>query len=271
MDLPNCPKSISKLFNHIKDKNNEFPSDFDDINNPALFFISVSDGKKPATIAVGKGEEIKKVVDQLAVSNPKWIKIDVVHKLDALNNEEELIPELEGLVLSTEPLIALLPHTVNQMHLIKEDGTLNRGKIAHYIENEHHLKGERELQRFCPDSYFYNNGTEYPLYRGHRIWEEVTAQNLLDASLRGADYLERAQNEDGSFVYTYNPSTFSTIEKFVIFCDSIQSDQCKQCFAWIVLRNKIGLNSSHMTACMDKFSTRTLVGKDITAEPLCDR
>jgi hypothetical protein len=45
------------------------------------------------------------------------------------------------------------------------------------------------------------------LYRGHRLFTQPSADELLEAARQGGAYLARATDEDGKFIYQYQPIT----------------------------------------------------------------
>lgn len=235
-----------RILSQRADPHTEEPPFPRDDRTPQILFLSVSHGISHALIVFGRGLGID-VALQDALSQilphmpnntaPLWIKLDIVietaHvKSVAPGNRLDGERSLQGLVLSRDPPLALLPEELVAHTLVDSDQRLRPANIAAYLNTapetgpvsmtlaERHELARRtesgrafEIRRFRTASFFCDGSASFPLYRGHRLISdgngegEITVSRLRRAAEAGGTYLSRAVRSDGRFVYSFLPKT----------------------------------------------------------------
>ena len=199
-------------------------------NLPRIVFISVSDGKSRAKVLMGRGDGILEALNR-SISKVKeiiksgykaqQIKVDIVSETipeDSRILKKQLLWErsLFGIDFSRETGVALLPEEVVASTIIDSKQKLRKKKLYNYIGIQsdkkellkEFFKGEKSgLYRFSLISFLLKNGKVSPLYRGHKLFEELTPHQLIDAAIQGGKYLTRSVKANGKFVYLYLPKT----------------------------------------------------------------
>ncbi len=201
---------------------------------PRMIFASYSDGRSPARVVRGAGQgaraAIKRLLEQRGEAPPaRWVKVDVVRDVV---RETGLAPDrplnlprsLFGLAFEPGVGAAFLPGELVAQTLVDSSQQLRLKKIAARLDTVSQAEAlgraavsrALDVYRFATSSYF-SDGTEIvPLYRGHRRFEELTPELLLEAARRGGEYLTRAVGADGRFVYSYRPKTDEQRDKYNI-------------------------------------------------------
>jgi hypothetical protein len=205
---------------------------------PRVLLLSVSDGKRLARVFTGTGNGVTNAmaaavqsVERLATRlRPKWVKLDIVENVHTLTAVDLLRPipldrSLDGLALENGSEIALLPEELLLRRLVKGDGRVRPANLKRYfryrfagVDNPPTLgrTSNRTVYRFETSSYFADGATTVPLYRGHRMFDDVSTGDLLEAAVQGGDYLERSVDHNGFFVYNYLPKTDEVSRKYNI-------------------------------------------------------
>ena len=213
----------------------ELPATLAADQTPRMIFASFSDGQGPARVVRGAGQGAAQAIHQLLATVGKaspratWIKVDlvreVVHepKLDP-SRPFNLPRSLYGLAFDATVALALLPEELVAGTLMNNEQELrlaNIGKrpgteqaVAHL--REAFSKGTIALYRFSTASYFAEGDNVLPLYRGHRRFDRLTPELLLESARLGGDYLTRSVEADGRFVYAYRPKTDDVPDKYNI-------------------------------------------------------
>lgn len=149
------------------------------------------------------------------------LKIDSVQSIGtAMDLGEPLSIErsLQGLWLPNLELL-LLPEELEARRLVDSKGLFRSDRLAEYL-----AEGGRDLRSDAPPEALRrahwveleslaegprgSGGTATPpirLYRGNDRSPDLSPEALLDAALRGGEYLRRHQEADGSFDYAYAP------------------------------------------------------------------
>ncbi|MEM7356872.1 MAG: hypothetical protein AAF657_39020, partial [Acidobacteriota bacterium] len=192
---------------------------------PRMLFASLSDGTGPAQVLLGAGNgataAIRQILDQVGeVPATTWIKVDVVR--DIVRRAEvdpeqplDLPRSLYGLAFDGTLGLAFLPEELVAYTLVNSDHELQPPNIARqrraFDAMERLVQGlgreAIDLFRFSTSSYFAEGDELLPLYRGHRRFDQLSPELLLESALAGARYLIRATGEDGRFDYAYRPKT----------------------------------------------------------------
>ncbi|HUU22605.1 MAG TPA: hypothetical protein VM389_08720 [Phycisphaerae bacterium] len=166
---------------------------------PAMVFLSVSDGARPARVLIGAGRGLVEAVDRavarasLFAGKVRWVKLDVVTSVltfapDRTDELRKIGPTRHGLAFERSDAPVLIPEvlTADPPPL----AALPLGKQAAY--------------RFTTAGFFSDGEGDYPLFRGHRRGGAPEADALLaSAKLCGA-YLARSVDAEGRFAYAYD-------------------------------------------------------------------
>lgn len=70
--------------------------------------------------------------------------------------------------------------------------------------------------RFTTSSFFFDRDDAVRLYRGHRLFNRISREDLLSVASQGGQYLTQAVGPGGKFVYVYWPKTEQVLEKYNI-------------------------------------------------------
>ncbi len=97
---------------------------------------------------------------------------------------------------------------------------LKRTRQPSYVENFRRLKSldEVTIYSFTTDSFFYEStqGDVLNLFRGHRLFSEISKDELLLSLDMAGEYLLRCVNDKGKFIYKYEPQTDSVPKSYNI-------------------------------------------------------
>lgn len=214
----------------------EIPASLTADAEPRMIFVSVSDGEGSARVLRGAGEgaaqALRELLDQRSEelrATAKWVKVDVVrdvvHRADPDLGQPFALPRgLWGLAFERDVGLAFLPEQLVVHTLVDSDQRLrleNLGKQPGTARAVARLEGAFKagaipLYRFSTASYFLEDGALVPLYRGHRTFERLTPELLLESARRAGDYLTRVVGADGRFAYSYLPKTDREKRKYNI-------------------------------------------------------
>ncbi len=210
------------------DQSDKLPDVIGKDRQPRLVFLSASDGTSKARVVLGRGEgllaAVNDAVEQLAAMTwehaPVWFKLDVVGQTVSLP-EADLDYSLDhdrslyGLAFEEQSGLAFLPDQLMIDRLVDRSQTVDLNAMVQFLKQQGLDAGvlrelfqpvNHPLFRFSTQSYFWSQQAGLvPLYRGHRIVEDFDLHDLVDAVQRGGDYLSRAVQEDGTFIYHYDP------------------------------------------------------------------
>lgn len=186
-----------------------------------VVFVSVSDGEESAHVAMSAARGAILAADGaiagIAKSLPDasqrvWIKVDIVNRVEPLPTGATKLalgirPSLDGLELAGG--LALLPEELLGWHLV-EGSRFVEGSLYDYldarparapVQDDHEL---RPVRRFgCASFFLLDDHTPLPLYRGHRLFQRVTPDDLRAAADAAGAYLVRSVTETGRFQYSY--------------------------------------------------------------------
>ena len=206
---------------------------------PRIIFLSLSDGDAPARVVLGSGIGVSNAIER-AVSGAhilletgyqlKWVKVDIVQDIVALDNVDLDQPlgldrSLYGLAFDRQCGVAFLPEELVAYTLVDSDQIVRPDNIITYLEREpaHAEDYQRSLDsnrinlfRFTTTSFFFDSDEIVPLYRGHRLFNRSSREDLLSAARWGGQYLTQAVGPDGKFAYIYWPTTARVSEQYNI-------------------------------------------------------
>lgn len=203
---------------------------------PRIVFLSASDGRSRAAVGTGaaRGLEaaLEAAIDEVRAAlgsrEAKWLKLDLVESVgpEVRRGENGVMPvdrSLQGLAFPRqlgEALLAeeLVTHTVlsSRGELIRRNvykALLGRGAPLSRKWGDGELE-DLPLRPFTAQSFFCSGDEVVPLYRGHRLWGEVRAGDLLATTDAAGAYLLRSLDAGGRFVYSYLPKTDRAKEEY---------------------------------------------------------
>ncbi len=225
---------IIETYNAINQKRplhkEKLPSIVIEDKAPRILFLSICNGFSKALVARGSGSGLLAALDSVLTQlsalctedyRPIWIKLDMVTEstthLDAdLSKTVNFDRSLYGLAFTKAIDLSFLPEQLTTYTLITCTDNIHLGNIEKYIASNPHqhnhdqkLKNfnQSTLYQFKTDSLFFDGNTSIPLYRGHRLFDSISKNNLLDSIDNAVDYLLRSINLDGTFNYSYKPKT----------------------------------------------------------------
>lgn len=244
---------MESLFDLIVN-NNDSPSNFEvdeskyfrNDEGEMIVFLSIDDGLTRSHVASGKGSDFNTAVNNAIslyknnVSNnlkPISLKLDIVTELRTIikeksrinitNTEVKYNRREDGLMFNKDLSIAFLPEEVEAYKMI-ENRKIQPEHIFNAFE-KHFLLSEQKLvknflsskfmnvYRFRTDSWFIDEKEYLPLYKGKRVYEELTPENLWQSiELTKDNYFRQCVNPQGKFVYIYNPEYSHVPNKYNI-------------------------------------------------------
>ena len=204
----------------------ELPEKLENDMNPAIIFIAASDGKTTATVTAGSGKGIRNAVEDTVSrfgknknnpEKPACIRIDFISKaklLEKTGSKEYGVEEenLFGLGIDGDVQEAFLPPELLSKNLLDKKGKLKSYKFKQILikKAEEKIGSSLDIEKLKLDiyeynsySYFYDGEEVVSLYRGHRMFPELTPKILIKEASLGGDYLINALNEEGKFDYNY--------------------------------------------------------------------
>ena len=238
-DLDSIGIFIRNILQTKETQLNLIPVRLRDESKPRIIFISVSDGNSSAKVFMGKGYGLIEAINN-SITNMNdefdrnykvsWIKVDIVSDVidkETRNLRQPLLWDrtLFGFAFNKESGIAFLPEeiTVNTIIDSKQKFRMNN-LLNHFGDNNDSRekviklfeKDDIQIFRFLTYSFFLENDKVVPLYRGHRMYEKLNDDEVLDAASNGGRYLVDAVNPDGKFVYIYRPKSSKEINSYNI-------------------------------------------------------
>ena len=191
------------------------------MNGPHIVFLTVSDGENKADVYVGTGDDLLEAMPDFTPGD--YYKLDFVTEVFEIDDPDFDEPvdyerSLYGLAFSETTAEAFLAEENVANTLINSDLEIKTGNLEDYTGiSDTTFKRSAEIYFFTTESFYFDNSGEIvDLYRGHPIYEEVTAELVLDSAEAAGEYLKDAVKEDGSFVYDYLPKTDSEKDDYNI-------------------------------------------------------
>lgn len=193
---------LNQIIFDNKHPNESIPEELLNDTKPRIAFISVSDGVSKSQITCGIGFGISNAfIDahtKLSILldkdfTAKWVKVEYVQNSTPLGTQTFKQPLSDEMTLLRKHAPALLQNFKK----------INDGK-------------RNKLYQFTTRSIFTDNKHFFPLYRGHRIYDDVEKIDLLDRAKQAGDYLIRAVHANGKFLYSYLPKRDKKAPKYNI-------------------------------------------------------
>lgn len=194
---------------------------------PRVVFLSVSDTRHAARVAVGAEQGVIAAVDGAAErlrgqaaptgQGPMWLKLDIVAEVGPILSvrwDEPLSDDssLHGLAFGRSTRLAFLAEELWAHRLVDSRMRMRRERMTRAAEARDltpmslSLLGSDEtlaIRRFSTESFFFDGHEAHRLYRGH-VWNQTLDQERLRKAVQaGAEYLTRVVDEQGRFVYAY--------------------------------------------------------------------
>ncbi len=235
-------KIMRSLLEAVKDSNKEIPemktggSIYKNQNGEIIVFLSISDKEGRSTVVNGTGTSFKQAAEKAAAffheqksrsMQPVYLKLDLVSSVTPKGNLPVHTAKLtykrrtDGLILNSMWETAFLPEEVDAYGMI-ENKKLKRERMFRAAENHFQLHNTRflkmltaedqvEMAYFRTKSYFIDETGVMPLFRGHRVYSELTEDILRYAiELPRNHYFMHSVNKEGRFLYSYEPATGTT-------------------------------------------------------------
>ncbi len=200
---------------------------------PRIVFISVSDNRSRANTTLGTGSgllrALNSAIQQILDNNPKLdlqsVKLDIVQHVSTLKDHPIQQPltydrSLYGIAFEEPIALGFLPEEVVSQTLVDSDRFLHFNRIlrrAHLSSAQKsslEQKGTLNIHAFSVQSYYKSGENKFPLYRGHRLFEDLDSSLLLSSAIAAGDYLISTVKEDGNFIYEYMPKNDSETNKY---------------------------------------------------------
>jgi len=117
---------------------------------------------------------------------------------------------LEGLAFDHGVDIAYLPQQLQSLRLIDKENTLNKKRLVQInkdkpVRKQFSLLENISYYTFTAISIYYDGVEAFPLYRGHQRYEHLSTDILMSSAIQAGDYLIRAVEPNGHFIYDYFP------------------------------------------------------------------
>ena len=206
---------------------------------PRLIFLSLSDGKRPAILLLASGRGLTKTLDRLIAEvekiettrsrfQPEWAKVDIVDEVRDLGEitvDKSLKRKVwpgHGIAFGEATQMAFLPNEVVAYRLIDRSFRPQLNRVPPY-RNFKNLNGlemmpeegaSLNLYRFSTRSFFSDNKELVELYRGHRLFRDLSEAELMQSAVMAGEYLTRAVRENGMFDYLYLPKEDKTANDY---------------------------------------------------------
>lgn len=179
-------------------------------DHACLVLITLNDGSSRGYTTVGQGPDLERAIDH-AVSQqsakPLWIKLDLIQEV--MDSDLSLERSLYG--LARDENLILLPEELVAYRLIDAQGNIREDRIQTFLETFPHRGNANTpnnwAYRFKTLSYFSDGTTIYKLQRGRRDTHSLTPDDLLQAAHKGGEYLLRALDSHGRFIYNHSAKT----------------------------------------------------------------
>lgn len=271
-------------------------------NNQLVVFLSVSDKLSRAYVSIGKSTTMKKAIEAAlekyhknkAINfKPASVKLDILTKIIPFNKEKSKVKirtdkvkynrGLDGIAIGKSFKAAFLPEEVIAYRMIRK-GKIRTENILNAFE-KHFLLSETqliksligsssiELYKFRTKSYYIDHKGTYPLYRGHRIYTDLTKQDLWESiKLTKENYFKNVVNSRGKYIYSYSPqqnkaarrynilrhagTTYAMIETYELMPDEDLLKEIKKAIQFIIRKTKDTKINGHQA--------KVVVERDVT-------
>jgi hypothetical protein len=196
---------------------------------PRVVFVSASDGRGAARVAVGTARGVLKAADEAIAQlratekdlfKPRWLKLDIpatiiLQDRTRLDRPLEFERSLFGIAFPRQMRVALVPEELIAGEVVNHHQELLADQLLAYLDRRRPTTDIKALAareqnvaifRFSTQSYFMDRDEVVPLYRGHRLVTRITRDQLKAAVKEAANYIVRGVDPYGQFNDTYQPS-----------------------------------------------------------------
>jgi len=262
-------------------------------------FLSISNDKKNAYVIKGEGKSFKKAINHaleiyLAKKpknfKPTNVKLDLVTKISPIFEDKDNIDlnsdkltynrGLDGIAFGANLETSFLPQEVTSYHIIngKKVHIKNAFRALHNHLPTTFSKFTKPIDenipvkafKFRTKSYFINNDGFYKLYRGHRLFTDLTEKDLLHAiTLTKDNYFKNVVNKKGKFIYSYLPhlnkrekrynilrhagTIYSMLETYELVPDEELLKEAKRAFKFLFKKIKpLEINGKNVQVVVEK-------------------
>ena len=220
--------SAALLSSKVEAETAELPVGLKKDKDTRVILLSISNGITRASVFPGAGKGVLDAILQAVSSARKipndwgvqpWVKLDIVQDVLILHNLEFSSPlpfdeSLYGIALDSQTGAAFLPEELVSSRIAGRDHRLISGNLLRRVSSianrqrveEILSSGKSDIYQFGTTSVFFDGKSSFPLYRGHRIVNNVSKEELLSAAQLSGRYLSRAVDQEGKFDYLYEPS-----------------------------------------------------------------
>lgn len=202
-------------------------------DNSRSVFLTLPRQGKAALTTFGEGESIRDALRLAAEEmrkrakaeeiNAGRLRIDIIEKVVdrgvwRMGQKWKIDVSVEGLLLQTEPRLALLPQELRDWGVIAGKGKYRHRRMIALLKHRGLAEDEKSPIRkdmdlsyatFTALSFMQGERDEVvDLRRGNPVGDfEPSTANLHRAIVAAGEYLKNAVREDGSFEYLYHPET----------------------------------------------------------------
>lgn len=205
------------------------------INDQVILFLSISNHKSQTYVIRGDGKDFSNALDSAMETytnhkpkkfTPRSVKLDLVTdifpikdsgtKFNLSKDNLAYNKGLDGLAFGTSLETAFLPGEVASYNLVNKK-KLNIDKIFNALDK--HLpstfakftrpfdeSNQTDVYKFRTKEYYIDKNGFHKLYRGHRIFSELSKQDLWEAiQLTKDNYFKNVVQKSGKFIYSFLP------------------------------------------------------------------
>lgn len=204
-------------------------------NGQLVIFLSISDNKSPAYVIKGEGKVFSDAImaalktyinKKPSKFKPTSVKLDLLSEIspikssgpefDLKNDKLSIDRGLDGLAFGEDMSTLFLPGEVTSNRLIRKDkvNLKNTFKVLNNQIPSTFSKFTKPIDedtsvdtfKFRTKSYFVNKDSYYELFRGHRVFSDLSKNDLWEAvELTKDHYFKNVVNKKGKFFYSYLP------------------------------------------------------------------
>ncbi|SDO06509.1 hypothetical protein [Alkalicoccus daliensis] len=236
--MENFTKSVYEAVlknKNIEEINEVAPYAYTTSEKNVLVYLSVANNFTRAVVTLGSSKTVPKAVNRALASYrkhnhsnlpPVSVKIDIVTNVFAKSAEgkrmnvkkDEIEHETgkEGIAFSKDFRISFLPEEVEAYDMIKNK-LIKKENVFAAFEKHFLLFDQQSVKSFLTnefmdvysfhtEAHYYDDNGYTPLIRGHRMYDKLTRNLLLDSiQLAKDNYFKQAVNNKGKIVYAYQP------------------------------------------------------------------
>lgn len=265
-------------------------------NGKYILFLSLSDDRSLAHIIRGQGSNYREALQSaLAEYNeqkpsdfkPTSLKLDILDEVSAVNKDFNILSEqikynrgLDGLAFGDSFETAFLPSEVADYSIIRKNKiSINNAFKAlknHLPSTFSHFTKPLDssklvsLYKFKTKTYFINKDGVYELFRGHRIFSDLSKEDLWKSiELAKDNYFKQVVQKSGKFIYSFLPhrnkrekkynmlrhagTTYSMVETYELMPDKKLLGEINRAFTYLLKHIKpLKVNGNEVKVVVEK-------------------